>query len=244
MTTCLNCENNFEGAFCNQCGQKAATHRFTMHEWFHEIPHSIWHVDSGFFKTIVRLTTHNGEAIREYLAGKRKSLFSPFLYLLIMCGIYVVASHFLLQRPETGSVSVTNLGEAEKYIKLNYYKILVVAMVIPVTIGTYVAFIRSGFNFAENLVLNAYVTGQLVIVDIILMVVALSTLDEQHLVIYKIIEALLKYPIWLMTYWRFFRPSKWYWGVLQIFLAQVLTSVALYGLIIGAAFAVLKLKGH
>ena len=38
MTICLNCSNQFDGNFRNDCSQKAAIHRFTLHEWMHEIP--------------------------------------------------------------------------------------------------------------------------------------------------------------------------------------------------------------
>src|SRR3954462_15659119 len=125
MTTCLNCDNDFEANFCNLCGQKAATHRFTMHEWLHEIPHGILHVDSGFFLTIKNLFLRNGNAIREYLEGKRKSLFSPFLYVLILCGIFVVVSHFVVHKPEAENHELTTLKDALAYIEENYYKILV-----------------------------------------------------------------------------------------------------------------------
>ncbi|HQU85590.1 MAG TPA: DUF3667 domain-containing protein [Pyrinomonadaceae bacterium] len=243
MTTCLNCENEFEGSFCNLCGQKAATHRFTMHEWLHEIPHSLWHVDSGFFVTMKTLFLRHGNAIREYLQGKRKLLFSPFLYVLILCGVYVVASHFLIHKPETEPSEIKTLAEAQRYIEEHYYKILVVAMIIPVTIGSYLAYLRSGFNFAENLVLNAYLTGQLVIADIIVMAISTTSLDEDHKVIFKSIEFFLKYPYWILTYWSFFRPTKWYWGILQYILSTIISGIALTVLMYGAAFILLKLKG-
>lgn len=243
MANCLNCNNNFEGAFCNLCGQKSATHRFTMHEWLHEIPHSILHVDSGFFVTIKTLFLRHGNAIREYLQGKRKLLFSPFLYVLILCGVFVVVSHFVVPHTESEHQEFNTLKEALAYIETNYYKILVVAMILPVTIGSYLAYIKSGYNFAENLVLNAYLTGQLVIADIIVMLISTTSLDENHKIIFKLIEFLLKYPYWFLTYWQFFKPKKWYWGVLQIILSQIISGIALYALMTGAALILLKFKG-
>ncbi|MDQ3041846.1 MAG: hypothetical protein M3R11_05635 [Acidobacteriota bacterium] len=55
MNTCLNCSNQFDKKFCNQCGQKAAAHGFTIHEWLHEIPHSVLPIDGGFFHTFKQL---------------------------------------------------------------------------------------------------------------------------------------------------------------------------------------------
>jgi Protein of unknown function (DUF3667) len=243
MKTCLNCENDFEGEFCNLCGQKSATHRFTMHEWLHEIPHSLFHIDSGFFHTLKTLLVRPGDSIREYLQGKRKLLFSPFLYVLILCGVFVIVSHFFVHKPEVEQPEFNGLKETLAYIEENYYKILVVAMIVPVTIGSYLAYFKSGFNFAENLVLNAYLTGQLVIADVIIMLIATTSFDENHKVTFKLIEFFLKYPYWFLTYWQFFKPKKWYWGILQFILAQIIAGIALYLLMNGAALILLKFKG-
>lgn len=244
MTNCLNCENSFEGSFCNDCGQKAATHRFSMHEWLHEIPHSIFHIDSGFFQTIKTLLTRPGNAVREYLAGRRKILFSPFLYVLIWCGIYVVISHFFAKPQSIAEpIEFDSLLKSFSYIEKNYYKIIVVVMILPVTLASYLAYYRSGYNFAENLVLNAYLIGQLVIADIILLLLRTAIPDERFIPYIGLAEVFLKFPYWFWMYWQFFRPKKWYWGILQFIAAQIIGSIALYGLIFGAAFILMKVKG-
>jgi hypothetical protein len=246
MTNCLNCENPFEGSFCNSCGQKAATHRFSMHEWLHEIPHSLFHVDSGFFQTVKTLLARPGNAVREYLEGRRKLLFSPFLYVLIWCGVYVVLSHFFA-KPEVAAEhpELNSLKEAVEYIESHYYKIIVVAMILPVTLGSFFAYYRAGYNFAEHLVLNAYLIGQLVIADIILLLLlALTNEDKRYIRVLIIVQTLLKFPYWFWMYWQFFKPQKWYWGILQFILSQIINGIALYGLLFGAGFALLKLKGH
>lgn len=245
MTNCLNCENSFEGSFCNNCGQKAATHRFSMHEWLHEIPHSLFHIDSGFFQTLKTLLTRPGNAVREYLAGRRKLLFSPFLYVLIWCGIYVVISHFFA-KPEaavTGEFKAENLMQAFSYIEKHYYKIIVVVMILPVTLASFLAYYRSGYNFAENLVLNAYLIGQLVIADIIIFLFMTTTGYDRANPYVGFAELVLKFPYWFWTYWQFFKPGKWYWGILRFVAAQIIGAVALYALMLGAAFALLKIKG-
>jgi Protein of unknown function (DUF3667) len=245
MTDCLNCDNSFEGSFCNLCGQKASTHRFTMHEWLHEIPHSILHVDSGFFLTIKTLFVRPGDAIREYLQGKRKLLFSPFLYLLVMCGVFVVVSHYISAHSgeQTNDFNFTNLQEASDYLEKYYYKIIIIILVLPITIASYLAYLKSGFNFAENLVLNAYLTAQLVITDLIMLLIASTGFKHEHINAFIFIDLLLKLPYWFWTYRQFFRPSKWYWGVLQFILFQIIYTLILSGLISAAAFVMLKLKG-
>jgi hypothetical protein len=66
MTTCLNCENKFEGKFCNQCGQKASVNRFTVRHLLHELPHSLFHVDKGILKNI-KGALHPQRTIFEYI---------------------------------------------------------------------------------------------------------------------------------------------------------------------------------
>jgi hypothetical protein len=244
MKICLNCDNNFEGEFCNLCGQKSATHRFTMHEWLHEIPHSLFHIDSGFFATLKILLVRPGDSIREYLQGKRKLLFSPFLYVLILCGFFVVNSHFFESPNEAAKqIDFANLKETTAYIEEHYYKIIVVAMILPMTLGSFFAYYKSGYNFAENLVLNAYLIGQLVIADIILILISATSFDENYSPALKFIEFILKYPYWFWMYWQFFKPKKWYWGILQFILAQIIAGLALYLLMNGAALVLLKFKG-
>ncbi len=244
MTVCLNCENQFEGAFCNLCGQKAATHRFTMHEWLHEIPHSLFHIDNGFFHTFKALIVRPGNAVREYLEGKRKLLFSPFLYVLVLCGVYVVISHFFENPAEaTKPLELANMKEAIKSVEENYYKIIVVAMILPMTIASFLAYYKSGFNFAENLVLNAYLVGQLVIADLILILIAATSFNESYPMVFKFFEPLLKYPYWFWFYWQFFKPKKWYWGILQFVISQIIVSITLSLLLFGAVILLIKLKG-
>jgi Protein of unknown function (DUF3667) len=241
MTNCLNCDNNFEGAFCNLCGQKAATHRFTMHEWLHEIPHSILHVDSGFFLTMKTLFIRPGDTIREFLHGKRKLLFSPFLYVLILCGIFVVVTHFFGK--EAKEVELTSINQAIEYITEHYFKIWAVASVIPLAIASYFAYFKSGYNFAEHLVFNAYLMGQLVIADIILVLISATSFDENYLSIFKSLEFIIKFPYWFWMLWQFFKPKKWYWGILQFILFLILASIVTSILLTPFALYVLKMKG-
>lgn len=242
MLTCLNCDATFDGNFCNSCGQKASTHRFTMHEWAHEIPHTLLHVDGNFPRTVATLTMRGGEAIRGFLSGKRKSLYAPFLYALLWCGLYVVCSHFL-ESAEPPPFP-TSLAQAQVYIEEHYYKVLILLMVLPMTLGSFLAYRRSGFNFAEHLVLNTYLMAQLVIADVLLLALKATPLHE-HTSAISVVDMLLKYPYWFWVYWQFFRPTSLIDGVLRYTVAIVVGSAAIYiiisiwaGLLVGLHAAV------
>jgi hypothetical protein len=229
MHTCLNCDTTFDGNCCNTCGQKASTHRFTMHEWAHEISHTLLHVDGNFPRTVATLTMRGGDAIRNFLSGKRKSLYAPFLYALLWCGLYVVCSH-LLESAEPQRFPTT-LSAAQVYIEEHYYKVLILLMVLPMTLGSFVAYRPAGFNFAEHLVLNTYLMAQLVIADVLLLALKATPLHE-HTSAISVIDAMLKYPYWFWVYWQFFRPTGLVDGLLRYTAAIVVGSIAIY-IIIG-----------
>lgn len=239
--SCLNCSAQLAGKFCAECGQKAATHRFTMHEWLHEIPHSILHVDSGFFHTFKSLCLRPGDMIREYLNGKRKEYFSPFLYVLILCGLYVVVSH-LFADPTHEKIEITDFKSASGYLDANYYKATVVAMIFPMALASLLTFWKTGYNFAEHLVLNTFIISQMIIGDIIIYLVIHFHLSEKFPFIIGVLQLLLKFPFWFWAYWQFFKPKNLIVGALQVLFAVILGSLFAGLMIGGFAYLLFLLK--
>jgi Protein of unknown function (DUF3667) len=241
MTDCLNCSTAFEGNFCNECGQKAKTHRFTLHEWMHEIPHSIFHVDSGFFHTFKSLCLRPGKMIREYLDGKRKDYFSPFLYVLVWCGVFIVVSHFVA-KTEHQQTEITDLKSAIQFIEDNYYKIFVVSSILPLSISSFLVFYRSKLNFAEHLVLNSFVIAQLIVTDIIMSLINATHLKTEHKIAVNLVELALKFPFWVWAYFQFFKPKNIFLGLLQTLFAIIVTALLTSGMEAAAAYILLLFK--
>lgn len=86
-TNCNNCGTLLAGKHCHECGQKAAVHRLTLHELFHEVWHVFTHTDKGILKLIKDLFTDPVSVYNGYFAGQRKRYFSPVLFFLVMAGI-------------------------------------------------------------------------------------------------------------------------------------------------------------
>jgi hypothetical protein len=60
---CKNCNNQFEGIFCNMCRQPADTYRITWHEVIHHLPHAMFHTDKGLLHTVKEMTVRPGYTI-------------------------------------------------------------------------------------------------------------------------------------------------------------------------------------
>ncbi|GAA3924521.1 DUF3667 domain-containing protein [Hymenobacter algoricola] len=168
---CLNCEASLTGAFCAQCGQSAATHRFTLAHLLHEIPHSIWHVDRGLPYTLKEMLVRPGHTIRRYLAGQRVDLFRPVALVLLLAG----AASFLLlllhiEQLEPNRAAVTAAGQeaiAANHLVFKYFAWFTIAMLPLYSLLSWVLLRRLRYNFVEHLMANALVIGGVLAVQIL-----------------------------------------------------------------------------
>ena len=93
-TKCLNCDTEFEGKFCPECGQRADTGRFTIRFIFENLLKAILSNDGGVWITLKSLFTHPGQMMVDIINGKRKSYFSPFPMLFLTLSLYVIIFTF------------------------------------------------------------------------------------------------------------------------------------------------------
>lgn len=155
---CLNCHLSVKGNFCEHCGQKTTTHRYSIKHFLeHDIIHGIWHVDKGIFYTIKELFTRPGHSIREYVEGKRAKHFN-FISLLI---IGLAVSSFLNAYTEIKIIDLVSetskdaMGVIEKFT--TKYPKLTMAILIPINaMFSFLWFRKAKYNYSEHLVLNSY----------------------------------------------------------------------------------------
>ena len=93
-TKCLNCNTEFVGKFCPECGQRADTGRFTVSFIFKNFIQGILSNDGGVWFTLKNLFTRPGQMMVDIINGKRKSYFSPFPMLFLTLSLYVVIFTF------------------------------------------------------------------------------------------------------------------------------------------------------
>src|SRR5262245_5917157 len=85
---CPNCGARMAGAYCAECGQKAAHLNPTLHELLHELWHEVAHVDGKVFVTARLLLFRPGFLTGEFFAGRRAQYVRPLRLYLIFSVIY------------------------------------------------------------------------------------------------------------------------------------------------------------
>jgi hypothetical protein len=173
---CLNCGNSLlQGQkYCPQCGQKADTHRISLHEIMHDALHYITHADKGIFHLIKQLAKRPGIVAREYIDGRRKTYFKPLNFLLIVAGIVVFMTNALhkdyprptssrsttqAERPAPPTAAQLAMYErAQKASKFtSKYSNVINLLATPVFAAfIWLFYYRGRYNYIEHLVANMY----------------------------------------------------------------------------------------
>ncbi len=159
-TTCLNCAADFEPEqkFCANCGQKADTHRLNLKHIWHDIIHAFTHADKGILFLVKELAKNPGLVAREYIEGKRKKYFNPFSFLFLVVGfasVLLIGSGFMGYRGGS-KIPVNPVSEF-----INRHVNVVILFNVPVlAFFSMLMFRKSKLNYAENLVLAAFASGE------------------------------------------------------------------------------------
>jgi len=84
---CKNCQNEYHGHYCPNCGQKATTKRLVFNDIFSELLNAFTYFNRGLLYTLKMMSTRPGHSVREYVQGKRVNHFHPVNYLLLIGGV-------------------------------------------------------------------------------------------------------------------------------------------------------------
>ncbi|MFN8277200.1 MAG: DUF3667 domain-containing protein [Chitinophagales bacterium] len=183
VVICKNCQSPVNGNYCAQCGQAADTHDINAHFLWHDIQHGLFHFDSGIFYTLKELMIRPGNAIREFIEGKRVRHFKPISFLVIIAGLYGFLAHW----QHVGSHVELAVGDGQKTVSqvkqvmewlINHYAFLMLLLLPFSAFGTYRAFYASGYNYAKHLVINAYMQGWHIVIKILFMPLTLWLIHD------------------------------------------------------------------
>lgn len=160
---CKNCDCHFKGNFCPHCGQSAKVEPIGIKYFLHDIPHSILHVDKGFFYTAGKLISAPGAALKEYLEGKRVKHFRPFAFVLIMSAVSTLliklSDYFInLKLHKTNPEKIFAFG-ATFFSK--YPSVLIFILIPLLSFITWITFIKRKYNYWEHFLVNTYLAAYL-----------------------------------------------------------------------------------
>ena len=178
---CKNCEQSFQGDFCNNCGQKYSVRRIDYKYFLDEVSNSLLQINRGFFYTLKELFVRPGKSISDFLNGKRKQHFKPLAYLLLTSTLYVLAAYFLgistiteefvsgytigISDADKNEISI--VVEVSRWLAKNQAYTLL--LIIPIfSFASYLSFFKSKYNYFEHLTLNIFITGQQMVIYLLL----------------------------------------------------------------------------
>ncbi len=235
---CKNCEQNFEGNFCNNCGQNSNVQKINFNYLVDEISNSVLQVNRGILFTIKELLIRPGHSIRGFLEGKRKQHFKPLAFVLLISTVYVLVMYVMDKNTFLGdSISGALAAISEKGIEASTtLKILnwlannhayTTLLLLPIySFASYLAFIKTKYNYFEHLILNFYIVGQQMVIYLIFSLLYFAFgIDSYFLETVPLILSMI-FMFW--TFIQFFQSKKL---VTKIFLT--LLTYFLYFLFIG-----------
>lgn len=175
---CLNCGSNLHPGqqFCKTCGQKADTHRLSLHEIGHDALHYFIHADKSIVTLLRQLAVRPGVVAREYVAGKRVKYFKPVNFFLIVGGILVFMTTYFHLANDTAIKKIEQTAahakdpverkllypQVERTTNATHY-MSKYANVMNMLVTPLFAFIlwlfyrKTGYSFIEHLVANMYI---------------------------------------------------------------------------------------
>lgn len=201
---CKNCTHIFQGKFCPNCGQKAATHEIDFKFVMHEVPHSAFHLSKGIFFTIKELTIRPGKTIKEYIDGKRVNHYPPLTYLLIITSLFIFIKglQFALGFRE---ISAKRSSEFDQFIDKNI--LFVFLLLIPFYALIYKLFhLKFRYNYWQLLVAQTFVIGHVLLMMLIPQLLFFFFPETRNFIKSYILLATIGFQIF--TYYQLFYENN------------------------------------
>lgn len=199
---CKNCNNSYDGNFCNECGQKASVAELTLYDMFHESWLAITNTDNGILRLVKDLFIRPKSVYLNYFSGQRKKYFSPVTFFLITVGILLFLG---IKVFDFEDYKFKTFNEFGRYTLLvTKFKTL---LLLPFEILLTWLLFRKQFNLAKNIVFWLYLNGFLFTIKIILTPLYFPFIAEKSFLDESI--QILQYLILLLHLILLFGNRKW-----------------------------------
>jgi len=207
---CKNCHNIHENNFCSHCGQKTNTVRLNWHYVKDELEYTFLHINKGLLYTAKHLFTNPGETIRGYIDGKRVQHYKPILLVFVLAGLTGLLTHYLgieklvpTTTEQTAKMKAGfTLGKESLDWMLTHYAIIELGLIPIISLCSYFAFKKWGYNYIENIIINCFASGQRLLFGIAIFPIEYLLSSSKY---FMIIASILSFPTYLLTIWTYYK---------------------------------------
>lgn len=219
MIECKNCNNEFDGNYCNQCGQSAATRRINFKFLWHDIQHGLLHFDKGIIYSLGQLCLRPGHTINEYMAGKRVGHFKPLSMVVVLATVYGLLKHFFIHEEaikESSKIVINNTRISVSTVNaiiewVNNHGAIMALIVVPFyALASFLVYREEKYNYVEHLVLNAYTSSLRLLVTIILFPLVVLTQHTSGADTVDTATNVLELAVTGWCFIQFFSNIKWF----------------------------------
>ncbi|MDH5598547.1 MAG: DUF3667 domain-containing protein [Cyclobacteriaceae bacterium] len=196
---CKNCDFQFEGNYCPQCGQNANIERYNL-KYLYKILLESLDLERGFLSTIFSLLYKPGLSIRLFIHGKRVGFYNSLKLFFISGAIAsLITFKFDLFNTNIGPLDFLSLPDQENYnyISGKYFTFFTLDALPLFSLFTWIIFRKKGYNFSENFILNIYIASAQFILTILYSPVLIFYSSDLSMTLYGMI--LLIYNIWAVS---------------------------------------------
>lgn len=213
--TCLNCGHIVRDHYCGHCGQDAHTKRLNWHYIWHEIPHSVFHLDKGLIPTLWGMLVRPSKVVNEFLDGKRVRYYRPLAFLILLGTIAsIINLNVPLYKVLSQNAETAAFTDTFQRISGKYYNLITIAM-IPIFSFTTWLFYRKERNYVEIATAHFYIQGAMAFLSVFGLFYFLDLSKESFLMVAAMLTTIsLLYQTWV--YATIFKTRK---RVARIFIA-------------------------
>lgn len=222
---CISCGNEHCEKFCPECGERAHVPPIAFGAMIASAFSTISNMDRGFLYNIKYLTLQPKSFVEDYLKGKRKGVFNPISFLIIVVTLFLIWDATHREPVERLNADATyRAGHRTAQFIVTYFKYFWLLSIVWLGLGTRLLFAK--YNLAEHFAIGAFIVGQASLVGLLF-----SLIHPLILILNPIVYAVLGIMVF-----RVFNHSDVPWGKT---LAKTLLTMLLFMLQLVATIGVL-----
>jgi hypothetical protein len=185
---CANCESSLRSDFgyCPTCGAKVSRNRLTMKNVWEDVSFQVFNLDNTLIKTFRHLFSQPQNVINSYVDGIRKRYMNPISYFAIgvtLSGImfYILRNVYHVSLTENSFSKASSEVSANMDFVFDYQGIMSYLIIPFYALFTWLLFMdKKKLNYTEHLVANAYIFGQISMLQIMVSLPLFGLFDIRY----------------------------------------------------------------